>query len=312
MRIVFMGTPDFAVASLKALAERGTDEIVGVFTQPDRPKGRGQKMLMTPVKEYALERGFEVYQPQRVKTPEVIGLLQGLAPDLIVVAAFGQFLPKEILEMPKYGCINVHASLLPKYRGAAPIHYAILNGETESGVTIMQMDIGMDTGDMLTKVKVAITPEMTMGELHDELKEQGGALLLETIEKIKRGEITSVKQNNDEATYAHLLTREMEIIDWSLPAEQIHNKIRAFNPAPGNVTTLPDGKKLKIWRARLAEGSGAPGKVLEVLKTGFKVACGSGALLVTEVQPESKKRMQASVFCNGRGINAGDILGVEG
>ncbi|PWM77605.1 MAG: methionyl-tRNA formyltransferase [Phascolarctobacterium sp.] len=312
MRIVFMGTPDFAVASLKALAERGTDEIVGVFTQPDRPKGRGQKMLMTPVKEYALERGFEVYQPQRVKTPEVIGLLQGLAPDLIVVAAFGQFLPKEILEMPKYGCINVHASLLPKYRGAAPIHYAILNGETESGVTIMQMDIGMDTGDMLTKVKVAITPEMTMGELHDELKEQGGALLLETIEKIKRGEITPVKQNNDEATYAHLLTREMEIIDWSLPAEQIHNKIRAFNPAPGNVTTLPDGKKLKIWRARLAEGSGAPGKVLEVLKTGFKVACGSGALLVTEVQPESKKRMQASVFCNGRGINAGDILGVEG
>lgn len=312
MRIVFMGTPDFAVASLKALAERGTDEIVGVFTQPDRPKGRGQKMLMTPVKEYALERGFEVYQPQRVKTPEVIGLLQGLAPDLIVVAAFGQFLPKEILEMPKYGCINVHASLLPKYRGAAPIHYAILNGETESGVTIMQMDIGMDTGDMLTKVKVAITPEMTMGELHDELKEQGGALLLETIEKIKRGEITPVKQNNDEATYAHLLTREMEIIDWSLPAEQIHNKIRAFNPAPGNVTTLPDGKKLKIWRAQLAEGSGAPGKVLEVLKTGFKVACGSGALLVTEVQPESKKRMQASVFCNGRGINAGDILGVEG
>ena len=312
MRIVFMGTPDFAVASLKALAERGTDEIVGVFTQPDRPKGRGRKMLMTPVKEYALERGFEVYQPQRVKTPEVIELLQCLAPDLIVVAAFGQFLPKEILEMPKYGCINVHASLLPKYRGAAPIHYAILNGETESGVTIMQMDIGMDTGDMLTKVKVAITPEMTMGELHDELKEQGGALLLETIEKIKRGEITPVKQNNDEATYAHLLTREMEIIDWSLPAEQIHNKIRAFNPAPGNVTTLPDGKKLKIWRAQLAEGSGAPGKVLEVLKTGFKVACGSGALLVTEVQPESKKRMQASVFCNGRGINAGDILGVEG
>lgn len=312
MRIVFMGTPDFAVASLKALAERGTDEIVGVFTQPDRPKGRGQKMLMTPVKEYALERGFEVYQPQRVKTPEVIELLQGLKPDLIVVAAFGQFLPKEILEMPEYGCINVHASLLPKYRGAAPIHYAILNGETESGVTIMQMDIGMDTGDMLTKVQVAITPEMTMGELHDELKEQGGALLLETIEQIKRGEVTPVKQNNDEATYAHLLTRDMEIIDWSLPAEQIHNKIRAFNPEPGNVTTLPDGKKLKIWRAQLAEGCDVPGKVLEVLKAGFKVACGSGALLVTEVQPESKKRMQASVFCNGRGINAGDILGVEG
>lgn len=194
MRIVFMGTPDFAVASLKALAEQGTDEIVGVFTQPDRPKGRGQKMLMTPVKEYALERGYEVYQPQRVKTPEVIELLRGLAPDLIVVAAFGQFLPKEILEMPKYGCINVHASLLPKYRGAAPIHYVILNGETKSGVTIMQMDIGMDTGDMLAKAEVEITPEMTMGELHDSLKEIGGKLLLETVEKIKRGEITPVKQ----------------------------------------------------------------------------------------------------------------------
>lgn len=311
MRIVFMGTPDFAVASLKALAERGTDEIVGVFTQPDRPKGRGQKMLMTPVKEYALEHGFEVYQPQRVKAPEVIELLRSLAPDLIVVAAFGQFLPKEILEMPKYGCINVHASLLPKYRGAAPIHYAILNSETESGVTIMQMDIGMDTGDMLSKTAVAITPEMTMGELHDELKEQGGTLLLETIEKIKCGDVTPIKQNDGEATYAHLLTREMEIIDWTLPAEQIHNKIRAFNPAPGTVTVLPDGKKLKIWRAEAVNGSGAPGTVTEIMKAGFKVACGSGALLVTEVQPESKKRMPAAVFCNGRGIKAGDILGVE-
>lgn len=310
MRIVFMGTPDFAVASLKALAEQGTDEIVGVFTQPDRPKGRGQKMLMTPVKEYALEKGYKVYQPQRVKTPEVVELLSGLAPDLIVVAAFGQFLPKEILEMPKYGCINVHASLLPKYRGAAPIHYVILNGETKSGVTIMQMDIGMDTGDMLEKAEVEITPEMTMGELHDSLKEIGGKLLLETVEKIKRGEITPVKQNDAEATYAHLLTRDMEAIDWNLPAAEIHNKIRAFNPAPGAFTNLPGGKKLKIWRAEVASGSGSKaGEVTEVLKNGFKVACGSGVLLVTEVQPESKKRMTAAVFCNGRGINKGDILG---
>lgn len=310
MRIVFMGTPDFAVASLKALAERGTDEIVGVFTQPDRPKGRGQKMLMTPVKEYALEHGFEVYQPQRVKAPEVIELLRGLAPDLIVVAAFGQFLPKEILEMPKYGCINVHASLLPKYRGAAPIHYVILNGETKSGVTIMQMDIGMDTGDMLAKAEVAITPEMTMGELHDELKECGSDLLLATVEKIKNGEITPEKQNNDEATYAHLLTREMEHIDWTLTAEEIHNKIRAFNPAPGAFTNLPGCKKLKIWRAQVASGGSAqPGEVMEITKNGFKVACGRGALLVTEVQPESKKHMPAAVFCNGRGINKGEILG---
>lgn len=257
MRIVFMGTPDFAVASLKALAEQGTDEIVGVFTQPDRPKGRGQKMLMTPVKEYALEKGYEVYQPQRVKTPEVIELLRGLAPDLIVVAAFGQFLPKETLEMPKYGCINVHASLLPKYRGAAPIHYVILNGETKSGVTIMQMDIGMDTGDMLAKAEVEITPEMTMGELHDSLKEIGGKLLLETVEKIKRGEITPVKQNDAEATYAHLLTRDMEAIDWSLPAAEIHNKIRAFNPAPGAFTNLPGGKNLKYGVRKLPAAAAA-------------------------------------------------------
>ncbi len=311
MRIVFMGTPDFAVASLKAIAECGRDEIAGVFTQPDRPKGRGQKMLMTPVKEYALEKGFEVYQPQRIKEPEAIELLRSLKPDLIVVAAFGQFLPEEILEMPKYGCINVHASLLPKYRGAAPIHYAILNGEEKSGVTIMQMDIGMDTGDMLTKAETAITPEMTMGELHDALKEQGGSLLLETIELIKAGKAEPVKQNNDEATYAHLLTREMEVIDWTLPAAELHNKIRAFNPAPGAFTVLPDGKKLKLWRAEVADcKNAAPGTVTDILKTGFKVACGNGALLITEVQPESKKRMPAAVFCNGRGINTGDILGV--
>ena len=178
MRIVFMGTPDFAVGSLQALAEAGKYEIVSVITQPDRPKGRGRQMLMTPVKEYALSRGFEVHQPQRVKTPEFVAQLREMNPDLIVVAAFGQLLSQEILEMPKYGCINVHASLLPKYRGAAPIHYAIMQGEEESGVTIMQMDIGMDTGDMLKKVTVPIGDNMTMGELHDELKVKGAKLLL--------------------------------------------------------------------------------------------------------------------------------------
>ena len=178
MRIVFMGTPDFAVGSLKALTESGKHEIAAVYTQPDRPKGRGNKMLMTPVKEYALEHGFEVYQPLKVKDQEVIEQLQSFNPDLIVVAAFGQFLPKAILEMPKYGCINVHASLLPKYRGAAPIQYAIIKGEKESGVTIMQMDIGMDTGDMLSKVVVPIGEETTMGELHDALMNAGAELLL--------------------------------------------------------------------------------------------------------------------------------------
>ena len=200
MRIVFMGTPDFAVGSLKALAEAGKYDIAGVVTQPDRPKGRGHHMLMTPVKEYALTKGYEVYQPQKVKTPEFIEVLSGLHPDLIVVAAFGQLLNKEILEMPKYGCINVHASLLPKYRGAAPIHYAILEGEPESGVTIMQMDIGMDTGDMLAKAAVPITENMTMGELHDELRDVGAQLLIKTIDDIAAGKAVPLQQDEGQAT----------------------------------------------------------------------------------------------------------------
>lgn len=313
MKIVFMGTPDFAVGSLQALAESGKHEIIAVVTQPDRPKGRGRQMLMTPVKEYALSQGYEVYQPQKVKTPEFVELLRNLKPELIVVAAFGQLLSKEILEMPEYGCINVHASLLPKYRGAAPIHYAILNGEKESGVTIMQMDIGMDTGDMLEKVAVPITENMTMGELHDELKVEGAQLLLETIDKIAAHTVSAEKQDQEEATYASLLQRSMEKIDWSKDAIQIHNLIRGFNPAPGAFTRLPDGKTLKIWESRLTDKNTAaePGTVVEVTKHSFFVACGDKVLEITEVQPESKKSMTAQVFCNGRGVQTGDILGKE-
>ncbi len=277
MRIVFMGTPDFAVGTLQALVESGKHEIAAVVTQPDRPKGRGQKMLMTPVKEYALSQGLPVYQPAKVKTPEVIAQLRELRPEIIVVAAFGQLLNQELLALPPLGCVNVHASLLPKYRGAAPIHYAILQGEKESGVTIMQMDIGMDTGDMLSAAK----PE---------------------------------KQNETEATYAKLLDRAMEKIDWNNPAAKIHDLVRGFNPAPGAFTRLPDGKNLKIWKTVPAEGQTAPaGTVTAVTKKGFIVACGSGALEVLEVQPESKKRMEAKVFCNGRGVEPGTVLGnIEG
>ena len=228
MRIVFMGTPDFAVGSLAALAECGKYEIVGVVTQPDRPKGRGNKMLMTPVKEYAISKGYEVYQPQKVKTPEFVQILRDMQPDLIVVAAFGQFLSQEILSMPKYGCINVHASLLPKYRGAAPIQYAIIKGESESGVTIMQMDIGMDTGAMLDKVVVPIGANTTMGELHDELKVKGAELLLTVIEKIEAGTVVAEPQNNDEATYATLLDRSMERIVWTKSAQEVHNLPSGF------------------------------------------------------------------------------------
>lgn len=310
MRIVFMGTPDFAVGSLQALCESGKHEILAVVTQPDRPKGRGNKLLQTPVKEYALEQGLTVYQPQKVKTPEFVELLHELQPELIVVAAFGQFLSKEILELPKYGCINVHASLLPKYRGAAPIQYAIIKGEMESGVTIMQMDIGMDTGAMLDKVVVPIAENTTMGELHDALREQGAALLLEVIDKIAAGTAVAEPQDDAQATYATLLDRSMEHIDWSKTAQEVHNLIRGFNPAPSTFTKLPNGKSLKIWGSKMTDKSSAAaaGTVIETGKHSFFVACGEGVLEITEVQPESKKRMPAQVFLNGRGVQEGDLL----
>lgn len=310
MRIVFMGTPDFAVGSLQALCESGKHEILAVVTQPDRPKGRGNKLLQTPVKEYALAQGLTVYQPQKVKTPEFVELLHELQPELIVVAAFGQFLSKEILELPKYGCINVHASLLPKYRGAAPIQYAIIKGEKESGVTIMQMDIGMDTGAMLDKVIVPIAENTTMGELHDALREQGAALLLEVIDKIAAGTAVAEPQDNEQATYATLLDRSMEHIDWSKTAQEVHNLIRGFNPAPSTFTKLPNGKSLKIWGSKMTDKSSAAaaGTVIETGKHSFFVACGEGVLEITEVQPESKKRMPAQVFLNGRGVQEGDLL----
>ncbi|WP_444339978.1 methionyl-tRNA formyltransferase [Phascolarctobacterium succinatutens] len=310
MRIVFMGTPDFAVGSLQALCESGKHEILAVVTQPDRPKGRGNKLLQTPVKEYALAQGLTVYQPQKVKTPEFVELLHELQPELIVVAAFGQFLSKEILELPKYGCINVHASLLPKYRGAAPIQYAIIKGEKESGVTIMQMDIGMDTGAMLDKVVVPIAENTTMGELHDALREQGAALLLEVIDKIAAGTAVAEPQDDAQATYATLLDRSMEHIDWSKTAQEVHNLIRGFNPAPSTFTKLPNGKSLKIWGSKMTDKSSAAaaGTVIETGKHSFFVACGEGVLEITEVQPESKKRMPAQVFLNGRGVQEGDLL----
>lgn len=310
MRIVFMGTPDFAVGSLQALCESGKHEILAVVTQPDRPKGRGNKLLQTPVKEYALEQGLTVYQPQKVKTPEFVELLHELQPELIVVAAFGQFLSKEILELPKYGCINVHASLLPKYRGAAPIQYAIIKGEKESGVTIMQMDIGMDTGAMLDKVVVPIAENTTMGELHDALREQGATLLLEVIDKIATGTAVAEPQDDAQATYATLLDRSMEHIDWSKTAQEVHNLIRGFNPAPSTFTKLPNGKSLKIWGSKMTgkSSAAAAGTVIETGKHSFFVACGEGVLEITEVQPESKKRMPAQVFLNGRGVQEGDLL----
>jgi len=314
MKIVFMGTPDFAVACLQAMVEAPQCQIVAVVTQPDRPKGRGHRILMSAVKEYALQHELPVWQPIKVKNPDFQQKLAEAAPDLIVVAAFGQFLPKAILTLPKYGCINVHASLLPKYRGAAPLQYAILKGESVSGVTIMKMDIGMDTGDMLAKVEEPITAEMTMGELHDKLKIKGAKLLLETISGLEAGTVIAERQKEEEATYASLLTREMEKLDWKKAAQELHNQVRAFNPWPSSFTVLPDGKLLKVWECKVVADTRPqqqPGTIVEVNRQGLVVATGLGLLELTVVQPESKKRMSAAVFCNGHGLKVGDILGNE-
>lgn len=308
--VVFMGTPDFAVGSLKALLEAGQYRIQAVVTQPDRPKGRGQKMVETPVKTFALQHGLPVFQPLKVKEAEFVQQLKAWQPDFIVVAAFGQFLTQEILDIPTYGCINVHASLLPKYRGAAPIQYAIIKGEKESGVTIMRMEKGMDTGAMYSRVVVPIDAEMNFARLHDELMEKGAELLTDTLPRIAEGLQPEI-QKESEATFATLLTKEMAKIDWNRPAQEVHDRVRGFDPVPGAFTYLPDGKLLKIWETRVTGNrtEALPGTVVSVTKKDFSVACRDGELRILTVQPESKKRMPAAVFLNGRGVTAGDRFG---
>lgn len=308
--VVFMGTPDFAVGSLKALLEAGQYHIQAVVTQPDRPKGRGQKMVETPVKTFALQHGLPVFQPLKVKEAEFVQQLKAWQPDFIVVAAFGQFLTQEILDIPTYGCINVHASLLPKYRGAAPIQYAIIKGEKESGVTIMRMEKGMDTGAMYSRVVVPIDAEMNFARLHDELMEKGAELLTDTLPRIAEGLQPEI-QKESEATFATLLTKEMAKIDWNRPAQEVHDRVRGFDPVPGAFTYLPDGKLLKIWETRVTGNrtEALPGTVVSVTKKDFSVACRDGELRILTVQPESKKRMPAAVFLNGRGVTAGDRFG---
>ena len=309
MRILFMGTPDIAAECLKALYAAGHD-ICAVYTRRDKPVGRKQVLTAPPVKEVALAHGTPVFQPRTLRDGSEDENIRTLAPELIVVVAYGCILPKSVLELPRYGCINLHVSLLPKYRGAAPIQYAIIKGEKESGVTIMQMDIGMDTGAMLDKVVVPIAENTTMGELHDALREQGAALLLQVIDKIATGTAVAEPQDDAQATYATLLDRSMEHIDWSKTAQEVHNLIRGFNPAPSTFTKLPNGKSLKIWGSKMTDKSSAAaaGTVIETGKHSFFVACGEGVLEITEVQPESKKRMPAQVFLNGRGVQEGDLL----
>jgi methionyl-tRNA formyltransferase len=313
MRIVFMGTPDFAVPALKTL-QCGGHTIVAVVTQPDKPTGRGRRIKASPVKETALRLGIPVLQPLRIKREESVSALRELAPDLIVTAAYGQILPATVLNIPPYGCINVHASLLPKYRGAAPIHWAIIRGEKETGVTIMYMDAGMDTGDIILRSAVAIGPDDTVGTMHDVLADRGAAMLVRAVEMIAAGTAPRQPQDDSAATYAPLLTRADEKIDWRQPAVSIHNLVRGMNPWPG-AYTLDNRGVLKVLASEImpaaaAESSSPPGTVLRVLNgRGIAVATGEGCLLLKEVKPENGRVMAADAYGRGNRALEGTVLG---
>lgn len=308
MRIIYMGSPDFAVPCLEILLQ-SSHEVVAVITQPDRPKGRGKKLTSTPVKEKALEHGIEVWQPEKVNTPEFIRKIRDAAPDLIIVVAFGQILKQELLDIPPFGCVNVHASLLPKYRGAAPIHWSIIDGEKETGVTTMWMDAGMDTGDMILLDKIAIDPKDTMGTLHDKLAEAGAKLLEKTVELISQNKAPRIPQDSELATYASLLKREHEMIDWGKNACEVSNHVRGMNPWPGAYTTLDD-RIVKIWQAEIIDedSEGTPGSVLSVDK-GIKVQCQKGSLSLIVVQPQGKRKMSGDDFARGYRVSPGDMMG---
>lgn len=309
MKIVFMGTPDFAVGALEALVEAG-HEVVAVVTQPDKPKGRGKEMQKTPVKECALKYNIEVFQPVKIKTPEAVEVLRGYGADLFVVAAFGQILSKEILDMPKFGCVNIHASLLPKYRGAAPIQWAILDGEKETGVTIMQMNEGLDTGDMLTKVIVPIENTDTGESLFDKLAEAGAKLLVETIPQIEAGTVLPQPQDDSLSTYAKMIKKEMGLIDWKKEAVVLERLVRGMNSWPSAYTHF-NGKTLKIWEASIenTKTDKAPGTVVEVTKNSIKVQTGQDLLVLKQIQLEGKKRMDVAAFLLGYKVEVGIILG---
>lgn len=308
MRIVFMGTPDFAVPVLESLCDAG-HEVAAVVTQPDKPRGRGKEMQYTPVKKTALERNIKVYQPQKVKDEEFVQILKEINPDVIVVVAFGQILPPVILDMPKYGCINVHASLLPKYRGAAPIQWVIIDGEKETGITTMKMDKGLDTGDMLLKTVVPIDEKETGGSLHDKLAGMGGTLIVETLKGIEEGNIIPEKQDGTKSNYAKMLDKKLGKIDFSKPAAEIERLIRGLNPWPSAYTSL-NGKTLKIWDADVRnEKTDMPyGMITEVTNDEISVSTGDGLLIIRELQLEGKKRMDTESFLRGYKVEKGEKL----
>ena len=312
LRIIFMGTAELACASLEALTRQPDFLVVAVVTQPDRPKGRELKLQPSPVKELAVSKQLLVLQPERARNESFIQELRELQPDLMVVAAYGQILPPAILDLPRFGCLNVHTSLLPKYRGAAPIQWAILNGEPETGVTLMKMDAGLDTGDILTLQTTPIRAEDNSQTLHDRLAQIGAELLPQTIRDHVAGAIIPRPQPAEGASYARKISREDGRLDWSQPARALWNRIRAFTPWPGAFTHLPAQPQpvlLKIWQAEISEQSGLPGQILHADKTGIVVACGEQSLRITTLQREGGRRLTAQEFLTGHPLKAGDKLG---
>lgn len=309
MKVIFMGTPDFSTGVLERIIEAG-HEVTAVITQPDKPKGRGHEMQFTPVKEVALKHHLPVYQPKKIRDPEMIQQLREIPADICVVVAFGQIIPQEILDMKKYGCINVHASLLPAYRGAAPIQWAVVDGLKETGVTIMQMDAGLDTGDMLTKVVVPLDPKETGGSLFDKLSAAGAKLCVETMELIEKGQVVPQKQGETTTEYAKMITKDLGKIDFSKSAAEIERLIRGFYPWPSAYTRLGN-KQLKIFSAEVLEEDrpGVSGEVVEVTKGEILVKTGNGILVITELQLEGKKRMTADAFLRGFKLEIGSRLG---
>lgn len=314
MKVLFMGTPDFAATILDKIIQTGY-EIVGVVTQPDKQKGRGQEISFSPVKELAMQHGLIVYQPIKVREEQFLQTITKLAPDVILVAAFGQLLPKALLDIPPYGCINVHASLLPKYRGAAPIQYSIIDGEEETGVTIMHMDVGLDTGDIILQGRIKIAKDETGGSLFDKLAVLGGDLLMDALKKIENQTAVRISQDNEKATYVKVINKDMGKIDFTQPAVKIERLIRGLNPWPSAYTFL-DGKTLKLWSATVEEkntvdvsNTAIPGEVIKVNKDSIAVMTGEGVLVIKELQLEGKKRMPTESFLRGYTISLGTKLG---
>ncbi|MBN2684557.1 MAG: methionyl-tRNA formyltransferase [Pontiellaceae bacterium] len=305
MRIVFMGSAALAIPSLKAIVDCGMDEVVGVVSQPDRPAGRKRLLTPCPLKAFAEERGLPVMTPEKVGDPDSVDALAAMKPDLFVVVAYGQYIPSRIIQLAPNAAINVHPSLLPKYRGSAPIQWALLNGDQITGVSIIYLAPKMDAGDILRQEAFPVDPDDTSASLHDKLAEFGTELLLKAIDDIRFDRVTRTVQNENEVVEVRKLAKDDGQIDWTRPAEVIRNRIRAFNPWPGSFCQLPDGNQLKVWAADLEDGAGAPG---ELLDDALLVATGEGALRLTEVQPSGKGRMTATAFLNGRPLGKGLVL----